>query len=108
MLKIKIKRNGSIALSVAFDFFCLTYSLQIEVQRLQQVVRIVFFGQLEELAFHGCERSCVVPVVGEVLFVLSALGVGCMLFEVTPDVGRGVFGVPGAEFFSESGIDQTV
>ncbi len=56
--------------------FVSNVSLQIEIQRLQQIVGFIFFSQLEELAFQGFERSGIVPVVGEVLFVLAAFGVG--------------------------------
>lgn len=88
--------------------FVSNVSLQIEIQRLQQIVRFIFFSQLEELAFQGFERSGIVPVVGEVLFVLAAFGVGGIFFEVAPDVGRGVFSVTGTDFFGEDCVDQAI
>ena len=39
---------------------------------------------------------------------MLALGVGCVFFEVAPDVGCGVFGVTGMWLFGEGGVDQAV
>ena len=58
--------------------------------------------------FSGCARPGAVPVIRKILFVLPAFGFGRVLFKVTPDMGCGVFGVAGAEFFGESGVDQAV
>ena len=99
--------NQTPASLILFYFVC-KISVQIEIQRLQQIIRFVFFCHFEELAFQCCYRACPVLVAGEVLFILSAFGVGRLLLEVAPDVGYSVFGVTGMWLCGEGRVDQAV
>ena len=84
------------------------FSIQIKIQRLQQILGFIFFRQLEKLAFQSRARSAAVAVIRKILFVLLALGFGRVFLEISPDVGCGIPSLSGVDFFGEGRVNEAV